>query len=245
MRFLDVFLFFSLCALPVLLHGQDQLNLYVWNRAGVAVYAEPSTSVALDTLRYGTALRVIEEGEEVIESLLAFPTDSVFLAYAFFSKWLLIELDNGHRAHVLDTYLLPYPPNTSEELSDYFGQLSEVIDERSFGQTDQFCSQTSYAYQSGIRYTYTDRGPCESCGQSITQILLPGWTLQQAFVFLTNFNSEIWDMDGRPVENYLDEVTFTVLKDSCPARMEWFFAYDQVTLTETENGVEILIDTVL
>lgn len=66
-----------------------------------------------------------------------------------------------------------------------------------------------------------------------------------AFVLLTNFNNVIWDMDEIPVENYLDDVTFTVLKDSCPARMEGLLAYNQMTLTEIQNGVDILIDTLL
>ena len=52
-------------------------------------------------------------------------------------------------------------------------------------------------------------------------------------------------MDGMPVKNYLEQVTFTEVKQNYPTRFQWEYVYDMVTLTETENGVEIRIDTVL
>lgn len=52
-------------------------------------------------------------------------------------------------------------------------------------------------------------------------------------------------MDGVPVKNYLKQVTFTEVKESYPAQFQWEHVYDMVTLTETENGIEIRMYTVL
>ena len=240
-----VILLFHLSIFPLFLHADNEQNLYVWNRAGVAVYAEPSSSVAVDTLQYGSAIHIIEVGEEVKIPLFRYSSDTISYMYNFSSSWLYIEFSDGQRGYVSNTYLLPYPPTTTEVMNNYFGQLSDITDQRSVGQTEKFCSQMSYIYKNGIQYIYTDLGPCEACGQSLTEIILPKWTLQQAFVFITNFNSQLWDMDGMSVKNYLEQVTFTEVKESYPARFQWEHVYDMVTLTETENGVEIRIDTVL
>lgn len=245
MRFQVVFLLILLCVLSVLLNAQELPNHYVWNREGVVVYSTPSASTVIDTLQYGSVIHIIEVGEGVEIPLFRYPSDTISHVYNFSSRWLYIEFSDGQRGYAPNTYLLPYSPTTTEVMNNYFGQLSDLTDQRSVGQTEQFCSQMSYVYKNGIRYIYTDLGPCEACGQSLTEIILPEWTLQQAFVFITNFNSQLWDLDGIPVKNYLEQVTFTEVKQNYPTRFQWEYVYDMVTLTETENGVEIRIDTVL
>lgn len=52
-------------------------------------------------------------------------------------------------------------------------------------------------------------------------------------------------MDGAPIENYLKHMGYTEGKESYPAQFQWEYVYDLVTLTETVDGVEIRMDTLL
>lgn len=246
MRLLIVFTLMFLCATPAWLKAQEQSLHYIWNRKGVPVYNEPSAQTALDTLSYGTAVNIIEVRPEMVaHPLFTFPYHTATKVYKSPSKWMLIEFGDGQRGYITDTYLLEYPSNTSVGMNDYFSQLSAVTEERNEGKTEQFCSRSSYTYKNGIRYTYTDLGPCEACGHGVTEISLPGWTLRQAFVFITNFDTELWDMDGKSIESYLELVGAIEVKESYPRQLQWEHIYDLVTLTETQDGVEVQIDTVL
>lgn len=246
MRLFIVFTLTFLCVTPAWLNAQEQSLHYIWNRKGVPVYNEPSAETALDTLSYGTEVNIIEVRPEMVaHPLFTYPSDTATKVYKSPSKWMLIEFGNRQRGYITDTYLLEYPPNTSGGMTDYFSQLSTIVEERNEGKTEQFCSRSSYTYKNGIRYTYTDLGPCEACGHGVTEISLPGWTLRHAFVFITNFDTELWDMDGKSIESYLELVGAIEVKESYPGQLQWEHIYDLVTLTETEDGVEVQIDTVL
>src|SRR5690606_9796608 len=205
MRVLIAYVLTFLGAAPLWLNAQEQSLHYIWNRKGVPVYTAPSAGTALDTLSYGTAVNIIEVRPEMVDKVLfTCQFDTVVKAYSHTSKWILVEYGNGQKGYIASTYLLEYPPNQSVGMNDYFSQLSAVAEERNEGKTEQFCSRSSYTYKNGIRYTYTDLGPCEACGHGVTEISLPGWTLRQAFVFITNFDKELWDMDGKSIESYLE-----------------------------------------
>lgn len=232
-------------ALPVWLIAQDLPPHYIWNRKGVAVYTAP-TPDNLVTLPYGMEINILEIlPDAAVKPLFNYQSDEDTNVYNASSKWLLIDFGGGQRGYVTDTYLLAYPPNMFGMMSDYFSQLSAIAEERVEGNTDQFCNRYSYTYKNGIRYVYTDFGPCESCGHGVVEISLPGWTLHQAFVFITNFDSELWDIDGLPIESYQEHIDLMEGKESYPASFQWVYFYDSVTLTETESGVEVRIDTML
>jgi len=246
MRFPIAFILMLVCVTPVRLNAQEQSLHYIWHRTGAPVYTAPSAQTALDTLSYGTEVNIIELLPRAVDkALFSYQSDTVAKTYTHPSKWILIEYSNGQKGYITDTYLLEYPPNQSVGMNDYFSQLSAVAEEHNEGKTEQFCSRSSYTYKNGIRYTYTDLGPCEACGHGVTEISLPGWTLRQAFVFITNFDTELWDMDGKSIESYLELVGAIEVKESYPGQLQWEHVYDLVTLTETEDGVEVQIDTVL
>lgn len=228
------------------IHAQEAKKEYVWHRNGIPVYAAPSAHNIVDSLPYGKKIRILETLSIKEDTLLfAYPSDTVSNVYNPPSKWMLIEFDNTQRGYVSDTYLLEFPTNITARMPYYFSQLSTIVEERNESKTDRFCSRSSYIYKNGIRYTHTDLGPCEACGHSVTEISLPGWTLHQAFVFITNFDTELWDMNGTPIESYLELVGAIEVKESYPSRLQWEHMFDSVTLTETENGVEVRIDTLL
>ena|GEM_PF-2359894 len=246
MRFLTAYILTFLCAAPLWLNAQVKPLHYIWNRKGVPVYNEPSAQTVLDTLSYGTEVNIIEVRPEMVaHPLFTYPSDTAAKAYTHPSKGVQIEYGNGQKGYITDTYLLEYPPNQSVGMNDYFSQLSAVAEEHNKGKTEQFCSRSSYTYKNGIRYTYTDLGSCEACGHGVTEISLPGWTLRQAFVFITNFDTELWDMDGKSIESYLELVGAIEVKESYPGQLQWEHIYDLVTLTETQDGIEVQIDTVL
>ena len=246
MRRLITYILTFICAAPLWLNAQEKSLYYIWNRKGVPVYNEPSAQTVLDTLSYGTEVNIIEVVPEVVtHSLFTYPSDTVTKVYKFPSEWMLIEFGNRQKGYVSNTYLLEFPTNITTQMTDYFSQLSTIVKERNEGLTEHFCSRRSITYENGIRYTYTDLGPCEACGHGVTEISLPGLTLQQAFVFITNFDMELWDMDGKSIESYLELVGAIEVKESYPGQLNWEHVYDLVTLTETEDGVEVKIDTVL
>jgi len=246
MRLLIVFILALLCVTPARLNAQEKSLHYIWNRKGVPVYTAPSAETALDTLSYGTAVNIIEVGSEVVaQPLFTYPSDTATKVYKSPSKWMLIEFGNRQRGYVLNTCLLEFPTNLTARMIDYFSQLSTIVEERNEGKTERFCSRSSYTYKNGILYTYTDLGPCEACGHGVTEISLPGWTLRQTFVFITNFDMELWDMDGKSIESYLELVGAIKVKESYPGQLQWEHICDLVTLTETEDGVEVQIDTIL
>lgn len=196
-----------LCVIPIGLNAQGRPLDYVWNRKGVAIYPTPFAHSALDTLRYGMSVKIVKIlPDEVDKPLFTYQSDTVAKGYVHSSRWILIEFGNQQRGYITDTYLLEYPPNRSLSMTDYLSQLAAIVEERNEGTTDQFCSRSSYTYENGIRYSYTDLGPCEACGHGVTEIFLPGWTIDQAFVFITNFDSELWSMDGAPIENYQEHM---------------------------------------
>lgn len=246
MRCWTTFILTLLCVIPVWLNAQGLSPHYIWNRTGVAVYTTPSSPASFDTLSYGMEVKIIEVLPDVADKpLFTYLSDTVSKAYTHLSKWMLIEFGGGQKGYVTDTYLLAYPPNRSVMMTDYFGQLSAIVDERDEDKTDQFCSRNSYTYENGIRYIFTDFGPCESCGHGVAEISLPGWALQQAFVFITNFDAELWDMDGTPIESYLEYIGPIEGNESDSPQFQWVYIYDSVTLAETDNGVEVRIDTML
>ncbi|SEH95794.1 SH3 domain-containing protein [Paenimyroides aquimaris] len=246
MRLLIAYILTFLCATPLWLNAQERLLHYIWHRKGVPVYNEPSARTVLDTLSYGTEVNIIEvRPEGGAHPLFTYQSDTVAKAYTHPSKWVLIEFGNRQRGYVLNTYLLGFPTNLTARMIDYFSQLSAIVEERNENKTERFCSRNSYTYKNGIRYTYTDLGPCEACGHGVTEISLPGWTLQQAFVFITNFDTELWNMDGKSIGSYLELVGAIEVKESYPGQLQWEHIHDLVTLTETEDGVEVQIDTIL
>lgn len=246
MKFWIAFALTLFCFPPLWLNAQERTSNYVWHRKGVAIYTAPSASASLDTLNYGMEVNIIEVLPDAADTpLFTYQSDTVSHVYNSPSKWMLIEFGGGQKGYVTDTYLLAYPPNMSVMMTNYFSRLSAIVEARDECNTDQFCSRNSYTYANGIRYTFTDLGPCESCGHGVTEISLPGWTLQQAFVFITNFDAELWDMDGTPIENYQEYIDPIEGNESDSAQFQWVYIYDSVTLTETENGVEVRIDTML
>lgn len=246
MRLLIAYILTFLGGAPLWLNAQETPLHYIWNRKGVPVYTAPSAQTVLDTLSYGTEVNIIEVRPEMVaHPLFTFPSDTATKVYKSLSKWMLIEFGNRQRGYVLNTYLLEFPTNLTARMIDYFSQLSTIVEERNEGKTERFCNRSSYTYKNGIRYTYTDLGPCEACGHGVTEISLPGWTLRQAFVFITNFDTELWDMDGKSIESYLELVDAIEVKESYPGQLQWEHIYDLVTLTETQDGVEVKIDTIL
>ena len=246
MRLLIAYILTILWLAPLWLNAQEKPLHYIWNRKGVPVYNEPSAQTVLDTLSYGTAVNIIEVRPEVVaRPLFTYPSDTVTKVFKSPSKWMLIEFGNRQRGYVLNTYLLEFPPNLTARMTDYFSQLSTIVEERNEGKTERFCSRSFYTFKNGIRYTYSDLGPCEACGHGVTEISLPGWTLRQAFVFITNFDTELWDMDGKSIESYLELVGAIEVKESYPGQLQWEHIYDLVTFTETQDGVEVQIDTIL
>lgn len=246
MRYLTVYVFALLFTVPVLSIAQAQNSAYIWNRKGVVVYSAPDTRIVADTLSYGTKIEVLDVSpakEKVV--LFTYQSDTVLKSYSHTSSWIRIKYGNHRTGYVPDTYLLESPPNTAVIISDYLSEISDVVQQKDEGKTDEFCSRSDYTYQNGIRYSFTDLGPCESCGHSVTEITLPGWTLHQAFVFITNFSPRHWDMDGVLTDSYPDDITIVGRKDTQSKEFQWEFAYDTVVLTETENEVIVRIDTIL
>lgn len=243
MKLLIAYIFTFLCAAPLWLNAQEKPLHYIWHRTGVPVYSEPSAQTAPDTLSYGTEVNIIEVLPHAIDKVLfSYQSDAVAKAYTQPSKWILIEYGDRQKGYIADTYLLEYPPNRSVGMIDYLNKLSAVAEEYNEGKTERFCNRSSITYENGIRFSFTDLGPCEACGHGVTEISLPGWTLHQAFVFITNFKTALW---GTSSENYLEDTGTIKGKESYPVWVQWEFGNDLVTLTETEDGIEVKIDTIL
>lgn len=125
-------------------------------------------------------------------------------------------------------------PSTDEHylLHEYFAQIAHIKKHIYTGKTEEFCSAEYYEYENGIRYSFTDFGPCEQCGHGVNEIFIPNFTIRQGFIFMLSFYR-----DRTTREIYLETAND---KEIC---LLW--EHSTIKIIPHENGILIVEDIML
>lgn len=135
----------------------------------------------------------------------------------------------------IDISKFPIPQPTPDEhylSQEYFSQISAVKEHTYTGKTDDFCSSEHYEYANGIRYAFTDYGPCEQCGRGVTKIFIPNFNITQGFMFTLVFYGY-----RSPKDLHLERATDNEI------RLLW--EYSEIKIIAQEDGILIMDDVML
>ncbi|MGS2760966.1 hypothetical protein [Sinomicrobium sp. M5D2P9] len=208
----------------------------VWNKAGILVYNAigPDRRI-IDTVPYGmgpvTILEDLAAGEE--RTLLRFESESGLKSYTHWANW--VKISYGSKVgYVQDSYLVDLPEILDDRylLHNYFARISDIRNHTYTGKTDDFCSAELYEYQNGIRYSFTDYGPCEQCGHSVKEIFIPELNVHQGFIFMLDY----YDRNSPP------EIHLEKADDS---EIHLFWEYSEIRIIPQGNGILIVEDLML
>lgn len=139
-----------------------------------------------------------------------------------------IVLDLNHAQYpvpspTLDEYYLP---------KDYFLKISTLTKHTYTNKTEEFCSNEEYEFKNGIRYLFTDYGPCEQCGHGVTEIYIPNFNISQGFLFTLIFSGY----------RYQKEIFLEEFSDK-EIRFSW--DYSDVKIIPQDGGILIIEDVML
>lgn len=224
-------------------------SMYVWQEKGIAVYAGPSLKAdSVGRFGYGEMIDIVEmlESKEVDVTMYKhhgqhWVSDGYLSEYRQSSNWAKVRIE-GRYGYVLDTYLAVVPPpdpapDAGFMLEDYLKSLSPVVFEKSEGETEEFCARTMLHFENGIRYTYTDFGPCEQCGHGQQVLYLPLSSKQEATMMALHFFRRYGLFSG--------ENTVLFRKNGNDWEIEGMMEYGQVfniRIDEQESGVLLIED---
>lgn len=128
---------------------------------------------------------------------------------------------------------VPWPSTDGHYLlHEYFAQIANIKKHTYTGKTDEFCSADYYEYENGIRYSFTDYGPCEQCGHGVNEMFIPNFTIHQAFIFILSFYK-----DRTPREIYLETAN--------DKEINLLWEYSAIKIIPHENGISIVEDIML
>lgn len=160
---------------------------YIWARSGLNVRSGPGTKYkVIEKLVFGDSLTIISETDVKynMSGISNVDTTQHYFtryekkgAFVLYGKWVEIYTPGGKFGYVIDHYLSNVPPNIMNE-ERVFNEISrDTIS--IFGVDDSYETSISLIFENGI-----------TGGTSVTQgcyeesYILPGYTIQEAFVML-------------------------------------------------------------
>ncbi|MDQ3536161.1 MAG: hypothetical protein M3421_11105 [Bacteroidota bacterium] len=245
-------LLFLLCLVSItILKAEKPSKRYIWSKSGILVYASSShQGKAIDTLAYGFVIENFEQLSKLEKTDLIFiprheeDNPEINQSYAHQSEWYRIGYPGG-KGYIKNTYLMPIPPplvyDSYVSISEYLGQFANVVSEEHHLHTEEFCSHDKYAFSTGAYHFFTDLGPCESCGQIITETYLPGLDVHQGYLFVMILHHITLDISSPSDDPYQSGmINFYPQTDGS---LKFSTDYTQYTIATQQGGILIHEDT--
>lgn len=172
--------------------------------------------------------------DNLFDMLIAQPdTSSKSLVPRLYNRLKTVRYATQRVALDMDISKFPVPqpaPANHYLPQDYFSQISPVKKHTYTGKTNEFCSREQYEYENGIRYSFTDYGPCEQYGHGVTEIFIPNFDQTQAVMLILSGYQN-------PREILLEQAS--------DKEIRFLWGFSTLKIIPRENGISIVDDVML
>ena len=212
---------------------------YLWAEVQ-PIYAQAQADAqVLGSIFYGDSLQIFQAYTETKQQVSLFPEalEQASAPLSVAAYWFKIAYQ-GQDAYVLSSYLAPFPPPSTKDMylsfTDFLQKIAPIKSSKEIGNTPAFCSRIQQEHAYGIEYTFTNFGPCETCGQYQIQWYIPKLSPETAWMLNLYF--------------YKQSQGSTLQFQEASSQLEQYFEYGPVQslkIIKQQAGILITEDTYL